>query len=608
MEALATWLRRAREAAGGPAPANAVATDASARPSTDDCERLLAIAEAGDVTASAARRLYDERCLQVEKPRSKSVYVLSPDTCFQPHGGPMTSMVANAVRAAVALSPDVDSLCWCGGRINETIISPSTKAASAYPGARMPRDEWPVIVERYGVKPDLPLVQEHPSTSEECARRCRRGNAMFERFDLFLPCGTVDFHELYRTTGGCAYYPLRYPTDPNEGSPMRIHQLHGSALALTGGITSKMSFGSQIKARFGSFLASLVMPVSFSRRSSPQWDHLMRLMRGEVAPDPTQMSPAAWQAARTGLVLLKQQGVSGQKGLQLVGSLDQAIAASSRVAKGSGGYDTANFLLPMPARYHTGHKFNMRMFAFVVCTPQGFGQPRRQRAYIFREGFVTWSREPFPDNFYSQAMELARANDLEGLSSHGERYLYAQGYSAPDAYDDKPMAMSELLKWLERDVETPRLWQSIAARYSLAFAGTRNSTQSEGLCSTVGYPVCHQQSVSFQHFGCDAEVAADHFSAHLTECNKGPDVECMHGDRMCAIKNTFFEALYQFMGFTGPVDLSEERATALGFTKVFDSEDLPDHAALSAWLASEEAKYDFSQHYGTPKESAKGEL
>lgn len=290
----------------------------------------------------------------------------------------------------------------------------------------------------------------------------------------------------------------------------------------------KQKLWTSLKSVLGFDDASLVMPASFDTRIADQNQQFHDFCHKVVERVMELKGSPAAMAAST--LILKNSELHRQKGITIRSAqsiLDHGIDP---------GFTFATVFLTNPFLVKK-HKINVRRYLVAVCTGG------RLRAYVHDDGKSIYTKVPYQEPWNIAMSPDQRWDDLSLGSEVMQNRLdemITTGYVDDSMYDDKPLSVRDFLQYLrDRNIDTSLLQKSMFIRLALS---VYVSVADEGfdLCAmhkdelnppntnlpfhltAQPVPECLQQSIRFQHFGCDFHIdeSLTGANAKLFECNK----------------------------------------------------------------------------------------
>jgi hypothetical protein len=332
-------------------------------------------------------------------------------------------------------------------------------------------------------------------------------------------------------------------------------------------LSMKGKMWSSLVAVYGLKRASFIMPRTYDLRWGPDEKNLIDRTTAELAAG----KPAS-------LYITKDESAHRQTGISI--STGQDVSLDKKK------FGLATEFLERPFLIE-GYKINLRRYVLLVCTGH------RLRGFIHDDG-----KNFFPKLPYSEPFETTGWRGNKEATKVLLDRLITTGYVPMSHYDDKPMTGLEFFRTLrKRGLDPSLLVKSMHTRMALTIhmsLTVENVEHDWNICNQRGVPECLKNAIRFQHLGCDFQIDEEltGFRSRLFECNKGPDMHC-HNERDGKMKRAVAADIYSLLGFTGPLDDSEENFRRHNMTKVYDS-DTFDPAEAFAFL-------DSLRHESTPR-------
>ncbi len=200
----------------------------------------------------------------------------------------------------------------------------------------------------------------------------------------------------------------------------------------------------------------------------------------------------------------------------------------------------------------------------------------RLRGYVHDDGKIIYTKLPYREPWLGEHWDADKSLQQLRLEE-----LITTGYVPSNHYDDKPLSGREFFLHLQDDLHVNSSYVDLGMGTRLALvlhASIQNSATS--LCDTRPHttfttqiPSCLEQSIRFQHFGCDFHIERNVTGAgsRLFECNKGPDMS-VHSYRDGKMKRDVAADVLSFIGFSGTFDGSDAAAKKHHLRLIYDSE------------------------------------
>lgn len=381
-------------------------------------------------------------------------------------------------------------------------------------------------------------------------------------YDLWIPCNFVEDEPsaIFQHTD-C----VKQSAAPRHEDDTRLLLLHTTTSVDRLSLKNKM--WESLKNLFGLDKASMIMPRAYWLEHGAQdlldfREHCRDIVASGKGRELVFIMKNAYQH--------QQKGISMSSAQQLI---------SNGLLTGDGvvdGFSMATEFLPRPFLVK-GYKLNMRRYMVAVCS--GY----RLRGYVHNDGKNIYTKRPYREPWEGESWEGDRSAFDQRLEE-----LITTGYVDENHYDDKALSGLELFDFAKSELglDPSTLQQSMWTRLAL----TLHMSISEGgyhLCDvhrdhtlTENVPVCLENAVRFQHFGCDFHIDSNltGYESRLFECNKGPDFS-VHSYRDGKMKREVAADILTFIGLKGRFEGSAEWAREMNMNLIYDSDTFnPDEA------------------------------